>query len=270
MPRTARTTALLLLVASGPWLVGCGDDEPAEATPTPIVIPGSTVTIGTEAGPVPSVAPTSREPSEPPTSEPTRSVADPGSVAGVDDLLAVVAGAVQGLRSVHLSVGTETGSVIEADHRYAEGDDYVAVLRVSAEPIEARRVGGAFYLRAAPDEPFAEVAADQPLEGVLGALRTWDVVGDLAAALTGVTGFTVVGPGDVDGTAVRTFAWTVDAAGLVASATVPDELTGPVEVTVSVDAEGLPVRVDERFVDSDQLLRTDYSAWGEPVEVAAP
>ena len=44
----------------------------------------------------------------------------------------------------------------------------------------------------------------------------------------------------------------------------------PHTASFSIDDTGLPVRVDELFVDGDQLLRTDYSAWGVPVDVAVP
>ncbi|MDO9454496.1 hypothetical protein [Nocardioides sp.] len=264
-----RTAALVVLATTSTWLVGCGTTGgPEGADPTPVVIPGSTVTIGTDAAtPVvgsPSPDTTSGAPGE------------GGSVTTVEALFTKVGGAMGGFDSVHLAVGTaDEPSVIEANHHYLSGgSDYSAVITAIADqPVEARRVGGTFYLQSATDGPFteidpADVAADDT--SVIGALPGWDVLGDLAAVLGEGADFAAGGPGDVDGTPVQSFTFTADAADLVPSAQVPDDLTGAVEVTFSIDEAGLPVRVDEDFADGDRVLRTDYSGWGDPFTVEVP
>ncbi|MCW2815017.1 MAG: LppX LprAFG lipoprotein [Nocardioides sp.] len=269
----------LVLAVTGPWLVGCGGGDAPGATPTPVVIPGSTVTVGTEAvTTAPPTEPTSeptrrprRTPSPTPSVTPT-DVLPAGAVATVEELLELVGAAVGAFETVRLTVadGSPVGAAV-ADHRYLGGNDFVAGLDVLPDqPVQVRRVGGTLYAKIGAEPWVVPPVPAEDDTAALADLPRWDVLADLRAALSGATGFEPLGPADVDGTAVQSYAFTVDAAGLADGAQVPDLLSGPVETTFSVDEDGLPVRVDQLFVETGQLLRTDYSAWGLEVVVAAP
>jgi hypothetical protein len=253
-----RTTGALAAAAVGVLLTGCGGGGAPSSGPTEVVIPGSTNTIGTEADgdPEPTDATGSTQPTDGPTT----------SVTTAEELFTQVGAAMGEHETVHVSVGDETAPTVEADVEYlGAGDDFVAeVLTDPSTPVEVRRVDGVLYA-GDPGGAFEEVAADDEL----AAYRTWAVLADLAAVLQNADGFAADGPTDVDGVGVAGYTFTVDASALVSSTQVPDELTGPVGVTFSVDATGLPVRVDQAFEDGT-FVRTDYSEWGVTVDVEAP
>ena len=267
----------LVLVTAG--LSGCGGDGTPQATPTPVVIPGSTVTVGTE--PVTTAPPPTeptrepprrpRKPTPTPTATPTPQLPE-GSVATAAELLELVGSAVGAFETVRLTVadGSPAGAAV-ADHRYLGGNDFVARLDVLPdEPVEVRRVAGTLYVKVGAEPWVVPPVPDEDDTAALADLPRWDLLADLRAVIGGATEFEPLGRADVDGAAVQSYTWTVDAAGLLDGAQVPDTLSGAVEVSFAVTDEGLPVRVDQRFVETGQLLRTDYDAWGLPVVVAAP
>lgn len=282
---------IVLYAASLSWVAGCGSlgGDVAEPVATPVVIPGSTVTIPTSqtaapATPVPveqSGEPATRSPSERAAGRAARRAAEstpeattPPTIPQVSaaDLVSEVGAAMGGYGTVHVSVGADGPAVVESDHRYLGGGDYTATFRAIADrPWTAIRVDGTLYVQESTDGPFAEVDPAEAGGSILAALPFWDVPRDLFAVLDNAEDITqVADTPDIGGTPVRTYELTVDAADVVGGAQVPDDLTGAVAVTLSIDRTGLPVRVDQQFADGGPLVRTTYSAWGERVEVAVP
>lgn len=259
-----RTTAGLLLVAA-PLLTACGG-EPVTPAPTLPMIPGAD-------GPVP-VAPNGTLPAAPATSDPSDpsgSETASGAIGDPDALFQRIGDAMSMHESVHLSVSTDGNPpVVEADHDYLDDNDYTAEITVNPDaPSAVVRVDGTTYFQLSADEPFAEVGVGDSSVGA--SLAGWNVVGDLQAVLNNADSFAASGePSEIDGQPVESYTMSVDASFLVAGAQVPDDLTGDVEVTFSIAADGLPVRVEENFVDEGTVLSTDYSDWDVTVDAEAP
>lgn len=265
-----RTSVLVALGALGPLLVACGDEGAPDAAPTPVVIPGSTVTIGTEPS-----APTTDLPTTEPTTEPTTKPApttappttapptttppsQPTTVSSAR-LLAAVSAAVGTFDSVHVS--TADGAVtVESDHQVlAGGSDYAAVVTTDGRPVELRRVGSTLYSRSGGGA-FATYVEGQPApEGdLVPQYLAWDVLGDLRTTLLAATRITVVNS--------RTFRWSVPWSALEGSPNLGG--TGEARVTLEIDGIGLPVRIE--YADDTAPVSLTYSKWGDPVTVEAP
>lgn len=241
-------------------LTGCGDGtEPP--TSAPVVIVDSTD--------LPPTAPTT------PTSEPPTPAA-----LTPDELVQLVGAAMAEHETVHISVGDEKELVYEVDHDYLGTGDFSAVLElIPGQVFDVRRIGTSYYLRIDDEGPFGVAGPDdlRPDDYSTAAqFFRWDVVGELAAMLRAADELTVTGPDEVDGTVVTTYAFTVDATAVNDNANVPDAVTGPVDILFSVDADGLPVRIDLQLTALESagpgfgLVRIVYSAWGEPVDIEEP
>lgn len=276
-----RAPARLLLVVALPGLLlaGCGGGAEREE-PTSYVLTdlqGGTAAPGTVV--VPESTPTS------PTKRRTRAPkgAPSSGVTGADlvDRVASAAGTVDSVR-VMIGNGTPPPD-IEADVSYADGEEYDAtVLGIAGQPdVLFRRVGDAFY--AGTDEGLAEVdPADPRIEsaagGIVPAFLAWSPLLDLRAALAGATDVVETEPGDVDGAATA-YRFTLDLAELPRpSLIVPDQVDGPADVTLRLDADDLPVQLVLTFDaggtgvtgDVASTVVLGYSAWGTPVDIAAP
>lgn len=257
---------VLVLGLAAPGLAACGG-EPSEATPTPVVIPGSTVTIGTEENPGTTATPEST-PTATPTATPT------GSVATADELIQTIGGAM--VEEPTVRVTTSSGDVVagEADYAYLAGPDYVT--RASGGPVqEYRRIGDTLYFL--PDgteqwQVYTPGEAPADLEPVLGEALAYGLLDDLLKQLQAAQDFAFAadGPTELDGTPVETYSYTLEPTDLVvdpASAALLPE--GPIEVLLSIDEQGLPVRIARTLGDGSDLTDV-YSAYGEPVTVEAP
>ncbi|MEO9325275.1 hypothetical protein ABFT23_17410 [Nocardioides sp. C4-1] len=269
-----RAVAPALLLAAGSVLAGCSDGQPTVANATSPVIPGSTVTIGSEPAAVrtaeaePSESPGSSEPSEPSTPETSSSPPVAVTLTTARQLLERVADGMVtsagGAYTVHVSIGDGEVPAAEADHVYfpAEASDYQAAVGAT----EIRRTGGTVYARSGPGAPW--VSGDGVPDD-LAAYAAWDLLTDLRLPLEAAEGFGAVPAVTVDGTAYDTYTFTVEASAVASVPQVPDDATGAVDVTFSIDASGKPVRVDLALADGS-LVRTDYTGYGAPVVVEAP
>ena len=265
----------VLLGVAGPWLAGCGSGSAQDASPTPVMIPGSSVTIGTEPG-----GQVTREPTELPATtdpavptEPTVPTETTAPAPTGDDLVARVGGAMGGFDTVRVAVSDATSAPrLTIDLDYASGALAAQVAATEALPaFTVRRVEGSTYVDAGPG--FVEVPADQlgqDTTGLLAPLVAFDLLGDLKAVLVGSTDLTALGETEVEGIAVEQLGLTVDAAALAQpSLLAPGTSAGPVQVVLAVTAGGLPVRLDVQLPDGT-TARLGLSGYGDPVDVAVP
>lgn len=257
---------LLVLGLAAPGLAACGG-EPTEATPTPVVIPGSTVTIGTEENPGTTVTPETT-PTETPTSTPT------GSVATADELIRTIGGAMGQEPTVRVTTSSGDVAAGEADFDYLAGPDYVT--RAADGPVqEYRRIGDTLYFLADGTDQwqvYTPGEAPAELEPVLSEALAYGLLDDLLQQLQAAQDFAFAadGPTELDGTPVETYSYTLDPTDLVvdpaSAALLPD---GPVGVLLSIDDQGLPVRIARTLGDGSDLTDV-YTAYGEPVTVETP
>jgi hypothetical protein len=273
-----RTSVLVALGVTAPLLTGCGGSQPQQAEPTPVVIPGSTVTIGTEpSGPVtdattaPTTAPTT-EPTSELTPEPTettstpaeqpRPTSSPTSSPGVRSagrLLTKVAKAVGRYDSVHVTT-TDAGVSVESDHQIlAGGSDYQALVTTDGRPVELRRVGTTLYSRSGGGAFATYVEGQAAPQGDLApAYLAWDVLGDLRTTLLSATRFEAEDP--------LTYRWRIPWSALEGSPNLGG--TGDARVTLEVTGNGLPMRIE--YADDTAPVTLTFSSWGDPVSVPAP
>ncbi|WP_139983965.1 hypothetical protein [Nocardioides litoris] len=270
----APLAALGLVVALG----GCGSSEPAAEEPG-LVIPGSTVTIGTD----PPEPTTAAEPTVPtaPTTVPATPSTPPvaGTPVASANLVGRLAAGMTPTSTVTVTTSDGTTDVLAATYRYLGPDQAflpdcsVQVLDGAGGLAEYRRVGDDVFYRTADDpawQQWSAGAAPPAAEPVLAEAAELSLLAALAAELDSATGTTTdpAGPTDVGGTPVESYRWTVDSAALLLAGE-PDLPSGPVDVRAALDASGRPVRLERTFADGSVLVDT-YTGWGEPVSIDDP
>lgn len=255
-----RTAAPALLLAAGSVLAGCSDGQPTTSGAPGVVIPGSTVTIGSEpvepAEPSESVTPSATE-------TPVEQV--PATSTTAVELRDRVAAGVTPSVTATVIVGDGTATSVVADYRFIPAD--APVFQATVGDAEVRLVDGALYTRSGADAPWATGADATP---DLADYATWNLLVDLRVLLDGAEDFVGAPSVTIDGVGYETYTFTVDATVAAASTQVPDGETGTATVTFSIDSADRPVRVDQQLADSGLLVRTDYTGYGEPVAVEAP
>lgn len=232
-----------------------------------MVIPGSTVTIGTEPSPPPTAS------TAPPESSTATAVPRPTG----DELVRLVGDQMIDYSTVHVDVSDGTSPPdITIDLDYDSGD-LVALLAPPAQGFSTtsvRRVGDTVYVDTGDGSdivaaPLGDVDAGSSGDGP--AVAVFDLVANLRATLAGASRIASTGAGEIGGRTVEQYSLTIDAGDLLQpSFIVPDETAGPVAVVLSVNADGLPVRVEYDAPAPGTVIRLDLSAWGDPVTVEAP
>ncbi len=172
--------------------------------------------------------------------------------------------------SVHVSGGNQDPPpVLESDHRFGTaGDDFEAVLELTpGQTTTLRRLDGVLYVDTG--DGFSVVDDAEAATGLLPAFAAWNPLVDLRDAIQATKTLRILGPSEIDGESVTSYAFTLDVAALPSpSLVVPGSAAGSAEATLSLDADDLPVRLELDL--GPAISRIDYADWGTPVTIEQP
>jgi hypothetical protein len=185
-----------------------------------------------------------------------------------------IGAAVGDFDSVHVSGGNDNQPpVLESDHTYgADGADFDATLTLTpGQPVEVRRLVDTLYVDAGAGWQVVDADAldGVPAADLIPALLAWNPLIDLRAVLLGADDLTEAGPDEIDGVLVTSYTFTLDTAAVPQPSTIlPGAAPATAEVTVSLDADDRPVRLDLDLGAS--VSRIGYADWGTPVDFVVP
>lgn len=273
LSKTRGTVAAV--VASSLLLLGaCGGDEP-DATS------GDTTATPTESASEASESPAS--PSASPTADESEAEAGDSSGEGSWDretLLPAMKQAMEDQETAHFTMRTDApGASLDAEGDMELTGKQDMAMTMSGEAfgagtMELRRVGGVIYLAMPPMTPkgkFIEMQPDDPRAGALGDMQGLDPRDTFAAFDAGLRDVTFVGEETVDGESFEHYRLTVDTRAAAKAQGMPAR------------QQGMPPTLDyDMWLSDDALMRRvafelqgvsmvmDMTAWGEPVDIAAP
>ena len=277
-----RRTLLAAVLPAVLVLAGCGGQGEEEPTSYLLTdLEGGTAAPGDVTLPAPTQSPTDPDrPRRTPGDGDTGTDGNGGADApSGEELVALVSAATGQVETVRIAIGNQTPPPdIEASVVYGGTDAYDATLLITPDQPQVlfRRVQGTFYAGTAegleavdPDDPRLSSVAG----GVVPAFLAWNPLLDLRAALEGAQDVAVGGPETIDGVEVTSYEFLLDVGELPRPSLVaPDQVTGTAQVTFSVDADDLPVRLrlQRETGGTESVVVVDYSGWGERVQIEVP
>lgn len=254
-------SSMVLLLAGA-----CGGDDPEVAGPYLLTdLEGGTAPVLSEGLPT--------------TSSPTGSASSAGPAGTTTPspaaLVTSIAAAVGGYDSVHVSGGNDDPRpVLESDHHYGtdSDNDFDATLTlVPGQPVDLRRLAGTLYVDGGAGWQVVDpdVLDAVPAAGLVPALLAWNPLVDLRDVLLAADDLSEAGPDEIDGVPVTSYRFMLDTAAVPRpSMILLGAAPATAAVTISLDADDLPVRLDLDL--GDTLSRVGYADWGTPVDLEVP